>query len=161
MVELLRQPWPWYLAGPLIALTMLLMVYFGKKFGISSTLRTACAMGGAGRFSKFFDFDWKKKSWSLVFVLGMFVGGFIAATWIQQPEPIPLAENTVQKLRNMGIQSPGEAYIPLEFFSWEGLSTGPGFILMVLGGFLVGFGARYASGCTSGHAISGLSNLQL
>jgi uncharacterized membrane protein YedE/YeeE len=32
---------------------------------------------------------------------------------------------------------------------------------MVLGGFLVGFGTRYAGGCTSGHAIMGLSNLQL
>jgi uncharacterized membrane protein YedE/YeeE len=31
---------------------------------------------------------------------------------------------------------------------------------MVIGGFLVGFGTRYAGGCTSGHAISGLSNLQ-
>jgi uncharacterized membrane protein YedE/YeeE len=32
--------------------------------------------------------------------------------------------------------------------------------MIVVGGFLVGFGTRYAGGCTSGHAIMGLSNLQ-
>src|SRR5690554_2719652 len=102
MVELLRQSWPWYLAGPLIALTLILTLCLGKKFGISSTLRTACAIGGAGRLNDFFDFDWKKKGWSLVFVLGMVIGGFIASTWLQQAEPIPLAENTKEKLREMG-----------------------------------------------------------
>ena len=161
MIEFISQPWPWYVAGPLIALTMYLLLFYGKSFGVSSTLRTTCAIGGAGKFSDFFNFDWKSQVWNLVFVGGTIIGGFIASTWLQQPEPIPLAENTVQKLEELGIRNPGEDYLPGEIFSWESLLTLRGFILLVIGGFLVGFGARYAGGCTSGHAISGLSNLQL
>ncbi|EMR03330.1 YeeE/YedE family protein [Cesiribacter andamanensis] len=161
MLEFVSQPWPWYVAGPLIALTMFLLLFFGKNFGVSSTLRTGCAIGGAGKINDFFDFNWKSQIWNLVFVGGMVVGGFIAATWLQQPDPIPLAPDTVQKLQEMGITNPGEEYLPSEIFSWEGLFTLRGFILLVIGGFLVGFGARYAGGCTSGHAISGLSDLQL
>ncbi|AHM62366.1 hypothetical protein D770_20585 [Flammeovirgaceae bacterium 311] len=161
MLEFLSQPWPWFVAGPLIALTMFLLLFFGKNFGVSSTLRTTCAIGGAGKVSDFFDFDWKSQVWNLVFVGGMIVGGFIAATWLQQPDPIPLAQNTVQKLQELGIANPGDGYLPRELFSWESLFTLRGFILLVVGGFLVGFGTRYAGGCTSGHAISGLSDLQL
>jgi uncharacterized membrane protein YedE/YeeE len=51
--------------------------------------------------------------------------------------------------------------LPTDIFSWTSLLTLRGFIFMVVGGFLVGFGTRYAGGCTSGHAIMGLSNLQL
>src|SRR5690606_7375830 len=127
----------------------------------SDTLRTTCAIGGAGRMSEFFDFDWKKQIWNLIFVLGAIIGGFIASTWLQQPEPIPLAQDTVNKLQAFGIENPGADYLPVEIFSWEGLLTLRGFLMLVVGGFLIGFGARYAGGCTSGHAISGLSNLQL
>ena len=161
MLEFLSQPWPWYVAGPLISLVMFLLLFFGKNFGISSTLRTTCAIGGAGKVSDFFDFNWKSQVWNLVFVGGMIIGGFIAATWLQQPDPIPLAQDTVQKLQELGISNPGDDYLPKEIFSWESLFTLRGFILLVVGGFLVGFGARYAGGCTSGHAISGLSDLQL
>lgn len=161
MIELLSKPWPWYVAGPLISFTMFLLLFFGKNFGVSATLRTTCAMGGAGKVSDFFDFDWKKQIWNLIFVAGMIIGGFIASTWLQQPDPIPLAQDTVNHLKELGISSPGEDYLPAEIFSWESLLTLRGFILLVIGGFFVGFGARYAGGCTSGHAISGLSDLQL
>lgn len=161
MVEILSQPWPWYVSGPMIALVMSLLLLVGKSFGVSDTLRTTCAIGGAGRMSDFFDFDWKKQIWNLIFVLGAIIGGFIASTWLQQPEPIPLAQNTVNKLQEFGIENPGADYLPEEIFSWEGLLTLRGFLMLVVGGFLIGFGARYAGGCTSGHAISGLSNLQL
>jgi uncharacterized membrane protein YedE/YeeE len=161
MIELLSQPWPWYVAGPLIALVMGLLLLVGKSFGVSDTLRTTCAIGGAGTLSEFFDFDWKKQIWNLIFVLGAIIGGFIASTWLQQPDPIPLAQDTVERLRELGIENPGEDYLPEEIFSWEGLFTLRGFVMLVIGGFLIGFGARYAGGCTSGHAISGLSNLQL
>jgi len=161
MIEFLSQPWPWYVAGPMIALVMGLLLLVGKSFGVSDTLRTTCSIGGAGALSDFFDFDWKKQIWNLVFVAGAIIGGFIASTWLQQPDPIPLAQDTVAKLQELGIQNPGGDYLPVEIFSWEGLFTLRGFIMMVIGGFLIGFGARYAGGCTSGHAISGLSNLQL
>ncbi|GAB3812485.1 YeeE/YedE family protein [Pontibacter rugosus] len=161
LVDWLSQPWPWYVAGPMITLVMVLLLLTGKSFGVSDTLRTTCAMGGAGKVSDFFNFDWKKQVWNLVFVLGAVVGGFIAATWLQQPNPIPLAQDTVQELQRLGISNPGASYLPEDIFSWESLFTLRGFILLVVGGFLVGFGTRYAGGCTSGHAISGLSNLQL
>jgi uncharacterized membrane protein YedE/YeeE len=161
MIEFISQPWPWYVAGPLIALTMFLLLFSGKSFGVSSTLRTGCAIGGAGRLSDFFDFNWRSQVWNLVFVGGMVIGGFIASTWLQQPDPIPLAQPTVEELQALGISNPGEAYLPEEIFSWRSLFTLRGFILLVVGGFFVGFGARWAGGCTSGHAISGLSNLQL
>jgi uncharacterized membrane protein YedE/YeeE len=161
MIEYISQPWPWYVAGPLIAFVMGLLLYVGKSFGVSDTLRTACAIGGGAKVSEFFDFDWKEQIWGLVFVLGAILGGFIAATWLQQPDPIPLAQHTVEKLQELGIQNPGDNYLPEEIFSWEGLFTLRGFVMLVIGGFLIGFGARYAGGCTSGHAISGLSNLQL
>jgi uncharacterized membrane protein YedE/YeeE len=161
MIEVLSQAWPWYVSGPLIALVMALLLFVGKSFGVSDTLRTTCAIGGAGVLSEFFDFDWKKQIWNLVFVAGTIIGGFIASTWLQQPDPIPLAQDTVAKLQELGIENPGENYLPEEIFSWEGLFTLRGFIMLVIGGFLIGFGARYAGGCTSGHAISGLSNLQL
>ena len=161
MLEFLSQPWPWYVAGPLVATTMILMLFFGKSFGLSTTLSTACAIGGAGKISSTFNFNWKDQAWNLVFVGGMVIGGFIATTRLQQPEPISLARDTIEKLKELGIQNPGAAYLPAEVFSWESLFTLRGFILLVLGGFLAGFGARYAGGCTSGHAISGLSDLQL
>lgn len=161
LTELISQPWPWYVAGPLITIVMVLLLLVGKSFGVSDTLRTTCAIGGGGKVNEFFDFGWKKQTWNLIFVLGAVVGGFIASTWLQQPDPIRLAQDTVEKLQELGIQNPGADYLPEEIFSWEGLFTPPGFIMLVIGGFLIGFGARYAGGCTSGHAISGLSNLQL
>lgn len=161
LITWISQPWPWYIAGPLISLTMFLLLFYGKSFGVSSTLRTVCAIGGAGKVSDFFDFDWKSQMWNIIFVLGMAIGGFIASTWLQQPDPIPLAQDTVEELQELGISNPGEGYLPEEIFSWESLFTLRGFILLVIGGFLIGFGTRYAGGCTSGHAISGLSDLQI
>lgn len=161
MIEFISQPWPWYVSGPAIALVMGLLLLAGKTFGVSDTLRTTCAIGGAGKVNEFFDIDWKGQLWNIVFVLGAIIGGFIASTILQQPEAIALAPSTVDKLQEFGIQNPGENFLPEKFFSWEGLMTLPGFILMVVGGFLIGFGARYAGGCTSGHAITGLSNLQI
>ncbi len=161
MIELLSRPWPWYVAGPLIAAVMFTLLSLGKTFGVSSTLRTTCAAAGAGRTSDFFRFDWKDQTWNLAFVAGALVGGFVVAQWMTNPEPIQLAEATVARLQSLGIDNPGASYLPESFFRWEALLTLKGWIILVGGGFLVGFGTRYAGGCTSGHAISGLSNLQL
>jgi uncharacterized membrane protein YedE/YeeE len=161
MSEIISQPWPWYVAGPLIALTMLSLLLFGKSFGISSNLRTLCSIGGAGKVSDFFRFEWKSQLWNLAFVGGTIIGGFIANTWLTSEPGINLSEETVLELRTHTIETPGSTFAPEEIFSWKSLTTPRGFIMLVIGGLLVGFGTRYADGCTSGHAISGLSNLQL
>lgn len=161
VIEFISQPWPWYVGGPLIALTMFLLLYFGKEFGVSSNLRTLCAIGGGGKFSEFFRYDWKSQIWNLVFVIGTVIGGYVASNWLTDPQAIQLNPSTVSALSEMGIANAGSSYVPEEIFTWQGLTTSRGFIMIVIGGFFVGFGSRYAGGCTSGHAISGMSNLQL
>ena len=160
MLDFLREPWPWYVAGPLITLTMLLIGYFGHSFGISSTLRTMCSALGASKISEFFDFEWKRDMWNLVFTAGAFVGGFIVSQWMINTHFVEISEATIKDLTALGVQI-NEGMVPENIFGWEQLFTLRGFILMVGGGFCVGFGTRYAGGCTSGHAITGLSNLQL
>ncbi len=160
MIEFLSQAWAWYISGPLIALVMFLLLWAGGSFGVSSTLRSVCAIGGAGKRVDFFDFDWKAQRWNLVFVAGAIIGGFIAANWLQNPEPLDLSPATVADLQAFNIPFDG-GLAPEYLFSWESLMTVQGFLTLVVGGFLVGFGSRWAGGCTSGHAISGLSNLQL
>lgn len=161
MLETLQQPWPWWIVGPLITLIMFLLLYSGKRFGLSSTLKTTCSAVGAGRFSSFFKYDWKADLWNLVFVAGTIIGGFIASQYLLPIKSVAISPETVSVLESLGVQQPGAAFLPVEIFNWSNLFTIQGFVIMIGGGFLVGFGARYADGCTSGHAISGLSNLQL
>ncbi len=161
MIELISKPWSWYIAGPLIALVMFLLLYEGKNFGMSSNLRTLCSMGGAGSLGAFFRYDWKSQRWNLVVVLGALIGGFIGHYFLTPDTTIDLNSATIASLKGLGFESPGTQYVPPELFGYERLFSIKGFGLLALGGFLVGFGARYAGGCTSGHAISGLSNLQI
>lgn len=166
MLELLRQPWHWAFSGTLIAVTMFVLLYWGRSFGVSSTLRTVCAIGGAGKKFDFFDVEWKDQIWNLLFVAGAVIGGLIGSTLLASPEPVAISQDTIQHLQGWGIDYPntvaeGTGYLPNELFSFQNLLTPQGLLLMLGGGFLVGFGARYAGGCTSGHAISGLSNLQV
>ena len=161
MIEFISQPWPWYVGGPLIALVMFLLLYFGKSFGVSSNLRTMCSIGGAGKLSDFFDFDWRVQIWNLIFVLGAVIGGFISHKFLTADQGLQISERVVSDLSSLGVSDPGAEYIPTDLFSWENLLSAQGILMLVGGGFLVGFGSRYAGGCTSGHAISGLSDLQL
>jgi hypothetical protein len=119
-----------------------------------------CSIVGAGKHCSFFDFDWKSQQWNLIFVLGALLGGFIASHFLQNPEPLTLSESTVSDLSELGIYFNGEI-APSEIFDWKSVLTFKGFSVLLVGGFLVGFGTRWAGGCTSGHAISGLSDLQL
>lgn len=127
---------------------------------MSSNLETFCSMGGAGKFSDYFKVDTKSKRWNLLVVLGSVIGGFMGAHWLSPNPAVDISELTVTKLQNLGFESAGEAYLPTELFSMEALSNPKVWIILLVAGFLVGFGTRYAGGCTSGHAISGLSNLQ-
>ncbi|WP_456866153.1 YeeE/YedE family protein [Galbibacter sp. BG1] len=155
------EPWPWYVAGPLIALVMFVLLLVGKQFGMSSNLRTACAAVGTGKAADFFKFDWKEERWNLMVMLGAIIGGFVASNFMSDGT-VEINPEIAQKLAvKYNIQSAGESYLPPEIFSMESLSDPLNIVILLMGGLLVGFGARYAGGCTSGHAISGLSNLQL
>ena len=159
-MEAILNPWPWYVSGPLIALVMALLLYFGKTFGMSSNLRTLCTIAGAGKFSEFFNFKWKDQIWNLTVVLGAIIGGFVAVNFLSNTTPTNLNPNTVFELKNMGFSDPGQTLVPNELFALSVLTSPKKLLLLVIGGLLVGFGTRYAGGCTSGHAITGLSSLQ-
>ncbi len=159
-METILNPWPWYISGPLIALIMALLLYFGKTFGMSSNLRTMCSAFGADKFADFFKFDWKAQKWNLTVVLGAIIGGFIAVTFLSNDTPSNLNPDTVTELQKMGFENAGATLVPSEIFNLEALVSFKGLLLLIIGGLLVGFGTRYAGGCTSGHAITGLSSLQ-
>ena len=160
MLELIRQPWPWYVAGPLIGLLVPTLLLIGNKsFGISSSLRHVCAACLPAKIP-FFQYDWKKETWNLIFVAGVLTGGFIAVGLLSNGAPIQVNPALQAELAGYGITN-YNSFVPAELFSWSSLLSLKGFIMIVAGGFLVGFGTRYAGGCTSGHAIMGLSNLQL
>ena len=159
-MDFLSQTWAWYISGPLIAGVMFLLLRAGGQFGVSSNLRTLCTLGGAGSVSEFFRFDWRAQRWNLVFVAGAIIGGWLAVTFLDNPAGIQISEQTVSDLNELGIATTGEL-APARLFSWNALTTPVGLFTMIVGGFLVGFGTRWAGGCTSGHAISGLSNLQV
>ena len=159
LFEIIRKPWPWYVAGSIIGLTVPVLLLLGNKsFGISSSLRHICAAVIPANIS-FFKYDWKKEVWNLFFVAGITLGGFIATFLLANPESVIVSDATKATLSQLGIRD-FSGLMPAEIFSIENVFTLKGLIFFVLGGFLVGFGTRYAGGCTSGHAIMGLSNLQ-
>ena len=158
-METLRQPWPWYVAGILIGLTVPILLIIGNKyFGISSSLRHICAACLPAKIP-YFHYDWKKEVWNLFFVSGILIGGFVAAHWLTNPAGLIISEKTVTALSELNVQVDGNL-MPASIFSFENLFTLKGLFFFVIGGFLVGFGTRYAGGCTSGHSIMGLSTLQ-
>ncbi len=160
MIEFFLQPWSWWFSGVMISMVMFTLLYFGKSFGFSSNLRTLCSVAGAGKAVKFFDFDWKTQSWNLVFLVGAIIGGWIAKNVLSDGQVLALSQSAIESLAQLGFDSPSGAQ-PDEIFGWESVLTLKGFLILSFGGLMVGFGSRYAGGCTSGHAISGLSDLQI
>lgn len=162
IMDWMYNPWPWYVAGPLIAAVMFLLLFLGKQFGISANLRTKCAALGAGKAADFFEFKWKDERWNLTIVVGAVIGGFISSNYLSTDNSVAITQDTVIELQQeYGLESAGASYLPEELFATSQLVDVKILALLLIGGFLVGFGARYAGGCTSGHAISGISNLQL
>lgn len=159
MLELLKQPWPWYVSGPLIGLSVPLLLVFGNKMlGITSSLRHTCA--AVAPFNvQFLKYNWKAEMWNMFFVLGILIGGFVGGVLLGSETPIDLSAQTIEDIKALGVNS-FDGLLPTDIFSWESLFTVKGFIILVFGSFLIGFGARYAGGCTSGHAIMGISSLQ-
>lgn len=159
MIKWLREPWPWYVAGPLIGLTVpLLLVMGNKNLGVSSTLRQICAACLPSKVP-FFQYDWKKDRWQLYFVAGILAGGWVAGYLLQSPAAMRVNPALVEEMRGYGVRDVGRL-LPESLFNWGALLTLKGWLMMGMGGFLVGFGTRWAGGCTSGHSIMGLSNLQ-
>jgi len=159
LIHWLQQPWPWYISGPLIGLMVPALLIFGNKsFGISSSLRHICAACTPANIP-FFQYNWKKEIWNLFFVGGILIGAIIASTVLLNPAPIKISPKLIAELQQYGIHN-YNYLAPVELFNWQTLFSLKGFIVMIAGGFLVGFGTRYAGGCTSGHSIYGLSNFQ-
>lgn len=160
MIDIITQTWSWWFSGALISAIMFFLIYFGQSFGFSSNLRTICAASGLGKSVKFFDFNWRSQTWNLVFLVGAIAGGFIAKEFLSTDGPVQISKATISDLQELGFAAP-ESLQPNELFSLESAFSLKGFLILAFGGLMVGFGSRYAGGCTSGHAISGLSDLQV
>ena len=161
--DFVSQPWHWAVSGAAIALILAILTWMGRSFGVSTTFRNFCTMAGAGKRTPFFDIDLKEEYWRIAFVLGGVLGGFLTVQFLHSPHPVAISESTIEYLGSIGIEYPnsdkeGRGFVPTEIFNFTSIK---GVILALAGGFLVGFGARYGDGCTSGHAISGLAHLQL
>ena len=156
----LRDPWPWYVAGPSIGLFAPLLLWLGNRsFGVSSTLRDICAAVYPRRLSHFL-YDWRREGgWNLMFVAGILIGGIVASTVLRDPSPVAISEATRASLRALGITD-FTGLAPASLFDWRSLATLRGWIVLAGGGFLVGFGTAYGGGCTSGHGLSGVGDLQ-
>lgn len=160
-MDVITGTWHWSISGFLIGVVMLLLTYFGKTFGMSSNLRTICSISGGKKSATYFDFDWKEQKWNLAVVLGSIVGGFVAYHFLCSTHNVAINPKTIVQLQHIGIDAPNGKFLPDTIFSMQALCSVKGFLVLLLGGFLIGFGTPYAGGCTSGHAISGLSNMQL
>ena len=159
-MDLIFQTWPWYVSGFLIGMVMLFLVYFGKTFGMSSNLRSLCAMSGLGKKVGFFDFDWKTQRWNLYVVIGAMLGGFVAVHFMSNPSNVNINRDTIAKLAQLGIDAPHGKLLPDALFGNAIFESPKMIFILLVGGVLIGFGTRYGSGCTSGHAIYGLSSFQ-
>lgn len=158
-MDFLTAPWPWYVSGPVIGISVPFLLLMGnKRLGVSSTLRHICAAALPGKIP-LFQYNWKTEMWSLFFAAGITLGGVIGGSLFANPEPVNISSSTRQYLQSLGIDD-FHGYLPAQLFNTESLLTMKGLLLMMVGGFLVGFGTRYARGCTSGHGILGLSALQ-
>jgi uncharacterized membrane protein YedE/YeeE len=156
-MKLITAPWPWYIAGPLIGLTVPLLLLLGnKRLGISASLKHLCAACMPSGKIAYFTYDWKAQAWNLFFVLGLILGGFLTQIMTNLEYQVLLNDATKLDLEKIGISN-FSGLFPQELFNW----TPKNMVMITLGGFFVGFGARYANGCTSGHAIMGLSLLRL
>lgn len=166
LIELIKEPWHWSVGGTMIALVMFLLIFSGQKFGVSSSFRDICTMSGLGKAYDYFNYDWKKQSWLLLLVIGAVIGGYIASHHMSNGNPVQTVPATVMVLESMGVHAPsvmeqGSGYMPEEIFGTSKLTNVKFLLFFIVGGLFIGFGTRYAGGCTSGHAITGLSNFQM
>jgi uncharacterized membrane protein YedE/YeeE len=159
MFDFLFRPWPWYVVGALLGATApLLLIVGNRQLGVSGSLRTICA-AVFPRDIAFFKYDWKRSGgWNLAFAAGILVGGLVGSALLTEPAPLSNAAQSM--FHSFGLHDLS-GFVPREIFSIHTLLTLKGLAIMVGGGFLIGFGAAYAGGCTSGHGISGVADFQI
>ena len=127
--------WPWYVAGPLMGLFVPFLLIVGNKLlGISSSFQHICSLVLNTKKFAASGYNASSNRWKFFFVIGITLGGLAAKLFLGSGDTL---------------------FLPEQYYTLNG------FILLFIGGFLVGFGTRYASGCTAGHAISGISTFQL
>ena len=160
-MEILTHTWHWSIAGFLIAMVMLMLNYFGKVFGMSSNLRSLCSMTGVGKKVAFFDWDWKSQRWNLTVVLGAMIGGYVAVHFLSDASNVAINPKTIEQLAAMHIDAPNGKLLPDSLFGNQIFHSPKMIAILLVGGLLIGFGSRYAGGCTSGHAIAGMSNFAI
>ncbi|WP_264563849.1 YeeE/YedE family protein [Flavobacterium sp. N3904] len=160
-MDVISHTWPWYVSGFLIGMIMLSLIYFGKNFGMSTNLQSLCSMTGLGKRFEYFDFDWRANRWNFLVVLGAMAGGFVAVHFMSDPSNVSINPKTITQLAQLGIDAPDGKLMPNALFGEQIWQSPRSILILLIGGIFIGFGTRYAGGCTSGHAISGLSNLQL
>jgi len=158
-MNLFATGWPWYVSGPLIFATMAMLVLLGRRFGVSSNLESMCTILGAGRVAPHFRVRWRDHAWNLVFIAGAMTGGLVTHVLGAARRMVPISSGTVTTLASWGFShDPG--FAPASLMGTAALSSPVAWGLLGIGGFLVGFGTRWARGCTSGHGVSGLADLQ-
>jgi hypothetical protein len=159
MFDWLSNPWPWYVAGPILGSMVPLLFFLGNRsFGISSTLRHICAAAVPVNIP-FLKYNWKEELWSIFFAIGILLGAFVGTHVLSHPYQMSVSGATFDTLRALGVEET-LGFVPDDIFNWSNLLTLQGFCFMILGGFMVGFGTRYAGGCTSGHGLTGTALLQ-
>ena len=160
-MDLINQGWHWSVSGLGIVVVMFILIYAGERFGISSSFRVMCSAISGRKAGAYFDYDWKEQAWMLLFIVGVILGGFIAINLFADPNPVAISSQTIQDLNAIGVEAPSDGLLPGSIFNFDFLLSLKGLILLVGGGFMIGFGTRWAGGCTSGHAITGLASIQL
>ena len=153
--DLLSDPWPWYIAGPLMGATIPILLFWGNRMlGASSSLKHLCALFPSK--SEYFQYDVRSGYWNIAFAMGVCLGAAICFRYFYHPEQVSIAMATMEDLQLLGI-SDFRGMMPQEIFGESSFTETRYWIFTLVGGFLVGFGVRYAGGCTSGHGFMGLS----
>ena len=154
--SIIIDPWPWYISGPILGMSIPLLLFFGNKMlGVSSSMQHICTALIPTK-AEYFNYDWKTGAWNIVVALGIVLGGMVGRLFLQNPNPINISESTKSDLQSLGLNN-FNGMLPAEIFGTDNMISFQAFLFIVVGGFLVGFGVRYAGGCTSGHGFMGLS----
>src|SRR5579871_2163049 len=127
-MDLLYKPWPWYVAGPIIGLTVPLLLLIGnKRLGISSTLRHICAACVPGS-APLFSYDWKKEMWSLFFAGGLLIGGALGGWFFENPNPVAISSQTAAYFQSLGVTDQS-GLMPAQLFNWNTLLSLKGILI--------------------------------